>query len=143
MAGLLKPEAAYQLVTELKSSIDIPIHLHTHDTSGNGIFTYARAIEAGVDIVDVAVSSMAGLTSQPSANSLYYALSGSERQPNVNIESLEKLGEFWEDTRKYYAGFESGMNAPHTEVYEHEMPGGQYSNLQQQAKAVGLRSSLE
>lgn len=138
MAGLLKPEAAYQLVTELKSSIDIPIHLHTHDTSGNGIFTYARAIEAGIDIVDVAVSSMAGTTSQPSANSLYYALSGSERQPNVNIESLEKLGEFWEFTRKYYAGFESGMNAPHTEVYEHEMPGGQYSNLQQQAKAVGL-----
>lgn len=138
MAGLLKPEAAYQLVTELKSTIDIPIHLHTHDTSGNGLFTYARAIEAGVDIVDVAVSSMAGLTSQPSANSLFYALSGSKRQPNVNVQSYEQLAEFWDYTRKYYAGFESGMNAPHTEVYEHEMPGGQYSNLQQQAKAVGL-----
>ncbi|WP_100404605.1 pyruvate carboxylase [Bacillus solitudinis] len=138
MAGLLKPEAAYQLVSELKQSIEIPIHLHTHDTSGNGIFTYARAIEAGVDIVDVAVSSMAGLTSQPSANSLYYALSGSKRQPNLNIRSYEQLADYWDATRKYYAGFESGMNAPHTEVYEHEMPGGQYSNLQQQAKAVGL-----
>ncbi|WP_216828106.1 pyruvate carboxylase [Alkalihalobacterium elongatum] len=140
MAGLLKPESAYQLVSTLKDTVDIPIHLHTHDTSGNGLFTYSRAIEAGVDIVDVAIGSMAGLTSQPSANSLYYALSGSDRQPNVNIESLEKLSEFWEGSRKYYSGFESGMNAPHTEVYEHEMPGGQYSNLQQQAKAVGLKN---
>ncbi|ADC48256.1 pyruvate carboxylase [Alkalihalophilus pseudofirmus OF4] len=138
MAGLLKPEAAYQLISTLKETVDIPIHLHTHDTSGNGLFMYAKAIEAGVDIVDVAVSSMAGLTSQPSANSLYYALSHSERKPNVDIKALEQLGEFWDGTRKYYAGFESGMNAPHTEVYEHEMPGGQYSNLQQQAKAVGL-----
>ncbi|WP_100373337.1 pyruvate carboxylase [Bacillus sp. FJAT-45037] len=140
MAGLLKPEAAYQLISTLKETIDIPIHLHTHDTSGNGLFTYARAIDAGVDIVDVAVGSMAGLTSQPSANSLYYALSDSARKPNVDIKALEELGEFWEGTRKYYAGFESGMNAPHTEVYEHEMPGGQYSNLQQQAKAVGLEA---
>lgn len=139
MAGLLKPQAAYQLIMELKQSINIPIHLHTHDTSGNGVFTYVRAIEAGVDIVDVAVSSMAGLTSQPSGNSLYYALGDSERRPNVDIRSFEQLAEFWEATRKYYAGFESGMNAPHTEVYEHEMPGGQYSNLQQQAKAVGLQ----
>ncbi|SFF94884.1 pyruvate carboxylase [Halobacillus alkaliphilus] len=138
MAGLLKPEAAYQLITTLKEAIDIPIHLHTHDTSGNGIFTYARAVEAGVDVVDVAAGPMAGLTSQPSANSLYYALEGSERKPDVDIQSYEKLGHFWEDTRKYYADFESGMMAPHTEVYEHEMPGGQYSNLQQQAKAVGL-----
>ncbi|MBA2174306.1 pyruvate carboxylase [Halobacillus locisalis] len=138
MAGLLKPEAAYQLISTLKENIDIPIHLHTHDTSGNGIFTYARAVEAGVDVVDVATGSMAGLTSQPSANSLYYALEGSERKPNVNIDAYEKLGHFWEDTRKYYEDFESGMMAPHTEVYTHEMPGGQYSNLQQQAKAVGL-----
>ncbi len=138
MAGLLKPEAAYKLISELKESIAIPIHLHTHDTSGNGLYTYARAVEAGVDIVDVAISSMAGLTSQPSANSLYYALSGSERQPNLDIRSYEQLADFWDTTRKYYAGFESGMNAPHTEVYQHEMPGGQYSNLQQQAKAVGL-----
>ncbi|MGP4075087.1 pyruvate carboxylase [Halobacillus sp. K22] len=138
MAGLLKPEAAYQLITTLKETIDIPIHLHTHDTSGNGIFTYAKAVEAGVDVVDVAAGPMAGLTSQPSANSLYYALEGSARKPEVDIQSYEKLGHFWEDTRKYYTDFESGMMAPHTEVYEHEMPGGQYSNLQQQAKAVGL-----
>ncbi|RXI98145.1 pyruvate carboxylase [Anaerobacillus alkaliphilus] len=140
MAGLLKPEAAYRLVSTLKETLSIPIHLHTHDTSGNGLYTYARAIDAGVDIVDVAIGSMAGLTSQPSANSLYYALSGSARQPNLNIDSLEKLGVFWEDTRKFYQGFESGMVAPHSEVYQHEMPGGQYSNLQQQAKAVGLKN---
>lgn len=138
MAGLLKPEAAYRLVSELKETIDIPIHLHTHDTSGNGIFTYARAIHAGVDIVDAAVSSMAGLTSQPSANSLYYALEGNERRPELNINGLEQLSHYWEDVRKYYQDFESGMIAPHTEIYQHEMPGGQYSNLQQQAKAVGL-----
>ncbi|MGG3842506.1 pyruvate carboxylase [Anoxybacillus kestanbolensis] len=138
MAGLLKPQAAYAFISALKEVVDIPIHLHTHDTSGNGIYTYAKAIEAGVDIVDVAVSSMAGLTSQPSASTLYYALEGTERAPEVNITSLEKLSRYWEDVRKYYADFESGMNAPHTEVYMHEMPGGQYSNLQQQAKAVGL-----
>jgi pyruvate carboxylase len=138
MAGLLKPQAAYTLVSALKEAVDIPIHLHTHDTSGNGIYTYAKAIEAGVDIVDVAVSSMAGMTSQPSANSLYYALEGTERMPNVDIDSFEKLSQYWEVVRKFYQEFESGMNSPHTEVYMHEMPGGQYSNLQQQAKAVGL-----
>ncbi|MFB6469545.1 pyruvate carboxylase [Cytobacillus sp. Hz8] len=138
MAGLLKPHAAYSLISELKEAIDIPIHLHTHDTSGNGIYTYAKAIEAGVDIVDVALSSMAGLTSQPSANTLFYALEGSERKPDVDIQALEELSYYWEDIRKYYHDFESGMMAPHTEVYQHEMPGGQYSNLQQQAKAVGL-----
>lgn len=138
MAGLLKPEAAYRLISELKETVDIPIHLHTHDTSGNGIYTYVKAIEAGVDIVDTAVSSMAGLTSQPSANTLYYALEGNKRRPSLNIAELEKISYYWEDVRKYYKDFESGMNAPHTEIYQHEMPGGQYSNLQQQAKAVGL-----
>ncbi|GAA3322978.1 hypothetical protein GCM10020331_045010 [Ectobacillus funiculus] len=135
MAGLLKPQAAYDLVSALKDTVSLPIHLHTHDTSGNGIYTYAKAIEAGVDIVDVAVSSMAGLTSQPSANGLYYALEGHKRQPDVSIGALEQLSRYWEDTRKYYGRFESGMNAPHTDVYMHEMPGGQYSNLQQQAKS--------
>lgn len=138
MAGLLKPQAAYELISTLKEAVDIPIHLHSHDTSGNGILMYAKAIEAGVDIVDVAVSSMAGLTSQPSANSLYYALEGHDRKPNIDIRSLEQLSSYWEDVRPYYQPFESGMNAPHTEVYVHEMPGGQYSNLQQQAKAAGL-----
>lgn len=138
MAGLLKPQAAYELVSELKNTVNIPIHLHTHDTSGNGIYTYAKAIEAGVDIVDVAISSMAGNTSQPSANSLYYALENTERMPDISIDALDQLSWYWEDVRKIYKDFESGMNAPHPEVYKHEMPGGQYSNLQQQAKAVGL-----
>ncbi len=143
MAGLLKPQAAYDLISTLKETVDIPIHLHSHDTSGNGVFMYAKAIEAGVDIIDVAVSSMAGLTSQPSANSLYYALEGCERKPKVDIKGLEEISQYWEDVRKYYLDFESGMNAPHTEVYVHEMPGGQYSNLQQQAKAVGLGECWE
>ncbi|SDX34640.1 pyruvate carboxylase [Salimicrobium album] len=138
MAGLLKPEAAYQLISALKKKVSIPVHLHTHDTSGNGIFTYAKAVEAGVDVVDVAAGSMAGMTSQPSANSLYYALEGSDRRPGLDIQAYEKLGHYWEDIRNYYEDFESGLRAPHTEVYEHEMPGGQYSNLQQQAKAVSL-----
>ncbi|MCD7033936.1 pyruvate carboxylase [Metabacillus sp. GX 13764] len=140
MAGLLKPQAAYELISALKDTVDLPIHLHTHDTSGNGIFMYAKAIEAGADIVDTAVGSMAGLTSQPGANSLYYAMNGMERQPDIDVDAFEQLSMYWEDVRKYYHDFESGMVAPHTEVYEHEMPGGQYSNLQQQAKAVGLEN---
>ncbi|MCQ6265654.1 pyruvate carboxylase [Fictibacillus sp. WQ 8-8] len=143
MAGLLKPQAAYELVSRLKENVSLPIHLHTHDTSGNGIFTYSKAIDAGVDIVDVAVSSMAGGTSQPSANSLYYALAGNERQPDADISNLQELSSYWEDVRKYYQGFESGMNAPDPEVYEHEMPGGQFSNLKQQAKAVGLEEKWD
>ncbi|WP_175989678.1 pyruvate carboxylase [Bacillus sp. Marseille-Q1617] len=143
MAGLLKPQSAYRLISELKDSVNLPIHLHTHDTSGNGIYTYARAIDAGVDIVDTALSTMSGLTSQPSANTLYYALKGTEREPEVNIDSLESLSHYWEDVRKYYTDFESGMMSPHPEVYKHEMPGGQYSNLQQQAKAVGLGDRWE
>ncbi|MFB7639680.1 pyruvate carboxylase [Peribacillus butanolivorans] len=138
MAGLLKPEAAYRLISELKESTNLPIHLHSHDTSGNGIHTYARAIGAGVDIIDTALSSMSGLTSQPSSNSLYYALAGADRGVRADIESLEKLSHYWEDVRKYYSDFEIGMKSPNSEVYVHEMPGGQYSNLQQQAKAVGL-----
>lgn len=140
MAGLLKPEAAYRLISELKDTVDLPIHLHMHDTSGNGIFAYTKAIEAGVDIIDTALGSVAGLTSQPSLNSIYYALEGTDRQPDFPIDEVEKLSYYWEDVRKYYQNFESGMLAPHSEIYRHEMPGGQYSNLQQQAKAVGLGS---
>ncbi|MDS9470457.1 pyruvate carboxylase [Sporosarcina pasteurii] len=143
MAGLLKPEAAYRLISELKETTDLPIHLHTHDTSGNGIYTYARAIEAGVDIVDTALGSMAGLTSQPSASSLYYAMQGNERQVRADVNGLESLSHYWEDVRKYYQHFESGMMSPHSEIYVHEMPGGQYSNLQQQARAVGLGERWE
>ena len=143
MAGLLKPQAAYTLVSALKDAVDLPIHMHTHDTSGNGIYMYTKAIEAGVDVVDVALTSMAGQTSQPSANTLLYALEGHEKCPDMDIANVEKLSYYWEDVRKYYAPFESGMNAPHTEVYVHEMPGGQYSNLQQQAKGVGLGERWE
>ncbi|MFB7140553.1 pyruvate carboxylase [Gottfriedia sp. NPDC056225] len=143
MAGLLKPQAAYNLISELKDTVDLPIHLHTHDTSGNGLYTYVKAIEAGVDVVDVAIGSMSGLTSQPSANSLYYALQGSNHETNLNINGLEQLSTYWEGVRKYYTSFESGMVSPHTEVYQHEMPGGQYSNLKQQAKGVGLGDRFE
>ncbi|MEH7512620.1 pyruvate carboxylase [Gottfriedia acidiceleris] len=143
MAGLLKPQAAYTLVSELKDTVDLPIHLHTHDTSGNGLYTYVKAIEAGVDVVDIAIGSMSGLTSQPSANSLYYALKGSNNETNLNINGLEQLSTYWEGVRKYYSSFESGMVSPHTEVYQHEMPGGQYSNLKQQAKGVGLGERFE
>ncbi len=143
MAGLLKPEAAYQLVSSIKDAVDIPVHLHTHDTSGNGVYMYARAIDAGVDIVDVAISSLAGMTSQPSANSLYYALSGHERQPEANICGMNELSHYWEDVRTYYADFDAKLFFPNPEVYEHEMPGGQYSNLKQQAKALGLEPRWE
>ncbi len=138
MAGLLKPEAAYQLISELKDNLDIPIHLHTHDTSGNGVAMYARAIEAGIDVVDVAVGALSGSTSQPSAQSLYYALEGTKAQPKMDITNYESLSTYWEGVRNYYEDFESGMKSPHTQVYKHQMPGGQYSNLQQQAKGVGL-----
>ncbi len=138
MAGVLKPEAAYQLVSALKDAVDIPIHLHTHDCTGNGIYLYTRAIEAGVDIVDVAMSGLGGMTSQPSANTLYYALEGHARQPKMDSKALTDISRYWEDVRTYYKGFEAGVAFPNPEVYTHAMPGGQYSNLQQQAKALGL-----
>ena len=143
MAGLLKPEAAYRLVSALKEAVDLPIHLHMHDTSGNGIYAYARAIDAGVDIVDTAISSLAGMSSQPSSNSLYYALQGHSRQPQVDINSLNKLSHYWEDVRTHYKDFESSLLFPNPEVYQHEMPGGQYSNLKQQAKSLGLESQWD
>src|SRR5690625_4526605 len=114
MGGLLKPEAAYQLVSALKEETDLPIHLHTHDTSGNGVFMYSRAIDAGVDVVDVATGAMAGSTSQPSAQTLYHALEGTGRQPEVNIDNYEKLSQYWEGVRDFYQDFENGMRAPHT-----------------------------
>ncbi len=138
MAGLLKPHAAYRLIGELKNTVRIPIHLHMHDTSGNGIYTYGAAIRAGVDVIDVAQSALSGKTSQPSMSSLYYALEGTPHAPKVTIQNVEQLNKYWEDTRKYYTDFEEGMAAASTEVYTHQMPGGQYTNLKQQAKAVGL-----
>ncbi|BFL68132.1 pyruvate carboxylase [Staphylococcus capitis] len=138
MAGLLKPKAANELIGELRAAVNLPIHLHTHDTSGNGLLTYKQAIDAGVDIIDTAVASMSGLTSQPSTNSLYYALNGSPRNLRTNIEGLEELSHYWATVRPYYADFESDIKSPNTEIYQHEMPGGQYSNLSQQAKSLGL-----
>lgn len=138
MAGLLKPKAANELIGELRAAVNLPIHLHTHDTSGNGLLTYKQAIDAGVDIIDTAVASMSGLTSQPSANSLYYALNGFPRNLRTNIEGLEELSHYWATVRPYYADFESDIKSPNTEIYQHEMPGGQYSNLSQQAKSLGL-----
>ncbi|MED9920201.1 MAG: pyruvate carboxylase subunit B, partial [Megasphaera sp.] len=138
MAGLLKPEASYRLVSALKDAVDLPIHLHTHDGSGNAITTYSRAIDAGVDIVDVAYSAFAGGTSQPSMSTLYYALSGKDRQPDLDVNAMEEMSRYWATVRPYYKGVDKAEAYPNTEVYQHEMPGGQFSNLRQQAKAVGL-----
>ncbi|MDO4670676.1 MAG: pyruvate carboxylase [Aerococcus sp.] len=138
MAGLLKPRAAYRLVSELKEKVHVPIHLHTHDTAGNGISTYVAATHAGVDIVDVATSAFSSNTSQPSLSSLYFALEEDERQPAINVHNAQKMNQYWSTVRSYYRDFNKGLNAPETEIYYVEMPGGQYTNLQQQADSVGL-----
>jgi pyruvate carboxylase len=138
MAGLLKPRAATMLVKALKDAVDVPIHLHMHDTSGNSIASYFAAIEAGVDVVDGAVGSMSGMTSQPSLSSLAFGLAGSPRDPQLDPAAMEQLSVYWEPVRRYYAPFESGLNAPAADVYEHEIPGGQYSNLKAQAEALGV-----
>jgi len=138
MAGLLKPYAAYELINALKQEIGIPIHLHTHDTSGNGGAMLLKAVEAGVDIVDTCLSSVSGLTSQPSLNALVASLERSERDTGLDLNHFNKLSDYWQDIRPLYQGFESDMKASNAEVYVHEMPGGQYTNLEQQAKAVGL-----
>src|SRR6185436_8853565 len=138
MAGLLKPYAAEKLVHALKKNITIPIHLHTHDTSSIQNATYLKAIEAGVDVVDVAIASMSGLTSQPNFNVLLEALKGTERAPGFDLDSLNKFSDYWETVREYYYPFESGLMAGTAEVYKHEIPGGQYSNLKPQAISLGL-----
>lgn len=138
MAGLLKPQAATELVTALKDAVSVPIHLHTHDTTGNGIATYVAAANAGVDIVDVAQSSFSGTTSQPSLESLYYALSGNQRQPDIAIEKAQKLNRYFQAIGPYYADFSNGVTGPLTDIYTVQMPGGQYSNLQQQARSMGI-----
>ena len=138
MSGILKPQAAYNLVSALKDAVDLPIHLHTHEGSGNAIYTYGRAIDAGVDIVDVAYSAFSNGTSQPSMNSLYYALEGHERQPELNTDYMQAMSDYFGSIRPYYKGIDKGISYPNTTVYTHEMPGGQYSNLEQQAKSLGL-----
>ncbi|MCX6200100.1 MAG: pyruvate carboxylase [Bacteroidetes bacterium] len=143
MAGLLKPYAAQQLIGELKKNISIPIHLHTHDTSSLQAATYLKAIEAGVDVIDVALASMSGLTSQPNFNSIVAMMKGHERENPVNLKSLNAYSNYFEVVREYYYPFESELKAGTAEVYEHEIPGGQYSNLLPQARSLGLEDKFE
>jgi pyruvate carboxylase len=138
MAGLLKPYAATELVSALKDTVTIPIHLHTHDTSSLQTATYLKAIEAGVDVVDVALGGLSGLTSQPNFNSVVEMMKYQPRAHEFEINSLNQFSNFWEDTRELYYPFESGLKAGTAEVYQHEIPGGQYSNLRPQATALGL-----
>jgi pyruvate carboxylase len=143
MAGVLKPYAAQMLIPALKSAVDIPIHLHTHDTSSVQSATLLKAIEADVDIVDVCLGSMSGLTSQVNMNSLIAVMKGQEREQPYNLESLNQYSNYWEAVREFYYPFESGLKAGTAEVYEHEIPGGQYSNLRPQAIALGLEHRFE
>ena len=143
MAGLLKPYAAKKLVKELRQVVHIPIHLHTHDTSSVQAASYLQAIEAGVDVVDVAISSMSGLTAQPSFNSLVAAMEGHEREQAINLDSLNEFANYWEVIRTYYYPFESELRSGTAEVYDHEIPGGQYSNLLPQARALGLEDQFD
>lgn len=143
MAALLKPYAAKELVSALKSELHIPIHLHTHDSTGNGISTLLMAAEAGVDIVDCAISSMSSMTSNPCMNSLVEALRGSKRDTGLDPDQLTVLSQYYENVRKVYKSFESGMDAPNTEIYKYEIPGGQYSNLLAQVKEMGAGENFE
>ncbi|MEO6436492.1 MAG: pyruvate carboxylase, partial [Tepidisphaeraceae bacterium] len=138
MAGLCKPYAAYALVKALRDEVDVPIHFHTHDTSGINAGSLLRAADAGVDIVDAALSSMSGTTSQPNLNSLVAALQNTPRDTELNLEALNRLSEYWEVVREFYYPFEEGLKSPTAEVYQHEMPGGQFTNLKAQAKSLGL-----
>lgn len=138
MAGLLKPEAAYELISALKSEISIPIHLHTHDTSSVQAATYLRAVEAGVDVMDVSLGGLSGMTAQPNFNSLVEMMRFHPRERKMNADSLAEYSNYWETVRSYYYPFESGLKAGTGEVYKHEIPGGQYSNLKGQAIALGL-----
>jgi pyruvate carboxylase len=143
MAGLLKPMAAETLITELKKAVSIPVHLHTHDTPGIQAATYLKAIDAGVDIVDCALGALSGLTSQPNFNSIVAMMQGHPRECPVDLRSLNAYSNYWEDVREYYYPFESGMKAGSAEVYDNEIPGGQYSNLKPQAIATGLGDKFE
>ena len=138
MAGLLTPYAATELVGALKDTIKLPIHLHTHDTSSLQSATYLKAIEAGVDVVDVALGGLSGLTSQPNFNSIVEMMKYHKRANAFDIDKLNQFSNFWEDTREYYYPFESGLKSGTAEVFQHEIPGGQYSNLRPQATALGL-----
>ncbi len=138
MSGLLKPMAAYKLVKALKNEVSVPIHLHTHDTSGNGVATLMLAAEAGVDIVDAAFNSMSGLTSQPALNSFVAALENSDRDTHMDQNGLQLISDYWKDVRPVYSAFESDLKATTAEIYRLEIPGGQYSNLKPQVESFGI-----
>ena len=141
MAGLLRPKAADILVRELKENIKLPIHLHTHATSGSSEAMLLAASSAGCDIVDGASSSMSGLTSQPSLNAIISSLENTERQSSVSIKNLDEISRYWGSVRGKYKAFDPGLKSTSTDVYEHEIPGGQYSNLYNQAEKVGVSAN--
>jgi pyruvate carboxylase len=143
MAGLLRPPAAKRLVTALRERFDLPVHLHTHDTAGGQMATLIAAIDSGVDAVDVASAPMAATTSQPAASALVAALEHTDRATGLNLRAVMDLEPYWEAMRKVYAPFESGLPSPTGRVYDHEIPGGQLSNLRQQAMALGLGEKFE
>jgi len=139
MAGLLKPRAATMLIGTLRKAFpDLPLHVHTHDTAGSGVASMLACADAGADVVDVALEPMAGMTSQPAMGAVVAALQGSPRPCELDLESIQGLANYWEQARQLYAPFESGMKSGSADVYFHEMPGGQYTNLQFQANQLGL-----
>jgi pyruvate carboxylase len=143
MAGLLRPEAARRLVTALRERFDLPVHLHTHDTAGGQLATLLAAVDAGVDAVDAASASMSGSTSQPPMSALVAALAHTARDPGFDLRAVMDLEPYWEAVRRVYAPFEAGLPSPTGRVYDHEIPGGQLSNLRQQAIALGLGEKFE
>jgi pyruvate carboxylase len=138
MAGLCKPYAAFELVKKLKEEVDLPIHFHTHDTSGMNAATVLKAADAGVDIADGAVAAMSGGTSQPNLNAIVAALRNTPRDTGLDAAALNDCSDYWETVRTYYLPFDSGPKAGNARLYEHEIPGGQYTNLREQAAAMGL-----
>ena len=143
MAGLLKPYAATELIAGLRDTVKLPIHLHTHDTSSLQAATYMKAVEAGVNVIDVALGSLSGLTSQPNFNSVVEMLRHTPRHREFNQHSLNEFSNYWEAVREMYYPFESGLKAGTSEVFQHEIPGGQYSNLRPQAASLGLLNKFE
>lgn len=140
MAGLMKPAAAKVLFTALREETDLPIHFHTHDTSGISAATVLAAVEAGVDAVDAAMDALSGGTAQPCLGSIVEALRGGDRDSGLDAEAIRTISLYWESVRGQYAAFESDVKAPASEVYLHEMPGGQYTNLKEQARSLGLET---
>ncbi len=143
MAGLCKPFAAEKLIKAVKEETGLPIHFHTHATSGNGEATIIKASEAGVDIVDLAISSLSGTTAQPSLNAVVAALEGTKRDTELDLNKLNKLSSYWESVREFYFPFETDMKSPNADVYLYEIPGGQYTNLRAQATSLGLGDRWE